>query len=241
MTEFNRYAPEDCLCVMLDVETDRTQTATAQITSIALVPFTLAKGRDGLRSWKYFHASVKFNASEACPDTMKWRKENRVAVMEEALFSFTTNKEMCEAAVNHIKQCLNFADKQDALLFAKPTAFDIPILSNIFRLAGVKPFWHYRATCDVNSYIHGLNAAKDETHGSTDVEELVHGMLLDTKATAHCAFTDCLLQIAKLRLNLLPAEQAWEIIAETKKEIVDYQDFVYREARVKQTCSRKIG
>jgi hypothetical protein len=179
---------------MLDVETFGLDTALHGVSSLAMVPFGITPELDKIIDYdNILHARLDVSTMYECyHSTQEFRDKHEIDLREAGLPQMTPEE---------IKYWLEeyYDDElKNTLIWAKPTAFDIPMLQKHFRDDNVSwPFSH-RSARDVYTYI--------DTNGMDVKEVQTHCDL----AGKHDAKIDCIIQIRMLVFT------TWGVLMPTK-------------------------
>lgn len=154
--------------LMLDLETADT-TPTAAIFSIAAVLFNISTGKYDKDN--IFYKVVDLNSCiedglTVSGDTIYWWLQQS----DEARNSLLKNRIPLREAVVHFNTFLIHNDPHipkvkdsELRIWGNSARFDIGILSNIFKVMGVAPYWKYRNERDVRTLVSFRPEIKDKT------------------------------------------------------------------------------
>ena len=132
---------------------------------------------------------------EADKKTLLWREENFVSHNEKILVLGEFS--LVYAA---IKKVLD-DEANPALLWAKPTFFDVAFFKAYCHDYGLPTPWYYRNVIDCTSFMFGLGKSKSV------IEELVKKEFDISPASLHRALMDCAFQIACVQTAIQMAQR----------------------------------
>jgi hypothetical protein len=178
---------------MIDFETYGLQPCVHEISSVAIVCFDMLLGvtKDPGLHMRVDHSIANYGR-ERDSGTVVWRAENNVEMMERNIKVVCSPKTMCLEIARYMRD-IQLRTGKPAMIWAKPTKFDIGFLEAYFHLTGNSDLVPYRHsnTCDLYSWQRGAGVDSRKMHDKAiaDMENL------HDKAAAHDAMFDCLLQI----------------------------------------------